>query len=129
MTEKIQISAKLNNGTIVVVGGDNPDEFYENAVGMVGIDGADEVKAEFMNLIPPSGGAQQAPQQQYQPRQGAGSPPGGDTLCPSHQQAAEWRGPGTSKAGNAYQGFWKCPVTGESISFNGKMKSSCPSAK
>lgn len=141
MTEKIQISTKLVDGTIIVIGGDNVSEFMENANEMVGSAGADELQAAFMNLIPTSAGAQQqgfanaqqgfAPQNE-QPRAGAGAPPGGQPLCPTHQQPATYKAGGTTAAGKAYNGFYKCPVNDSIISAygaGGGLKSSCPPPK
>lgn len=128
MTQNIQVSTKLGDGAIYLIAGGDAREFYDNAIDMVGETGAAELKAGFMNLIPVAGGSD-APINRFQPRQAPSeAPPGGATVCPSHGQAAVWKPGGTSQAGKAYDGFWKCAVTGSSISnFGGNgLKSSCP---
>lgn len=142
MTQNIQASAKEPDGTILVLGGSDPNDFMNNAIGMIGEDGAYELRARFINLVPVSGtgqmqqavqnvqrGFEGAQRDDYAPRQGAGSPPGGATYCPTHQQQAVWKDGGVSqRTGNPYKGFWKCPVTDQSISnFNGVgLKPACP---
>lgn len=130
----IQVSHKLNDGTIVVIGGNSFDDFYANVAAIVGPDNADDVVGTFSALIPSaSTGKAQAytgntsEARPGEGRPGAGNPPGDVPLCPSHQQQATWREGGIStKTNQPYQGFWKCPVTDQGITFNGKMKSSCP---
>lgn len=139
MTLNIQISKKFNDGTILVVGGENYQQFGENLQELIGESGTADVLAEFMNLVPVADGFAAASAainhgfpQNDQPRQGAGAPPGDVTLCPTHGQPATYREGGTSQSTRKpYAGFWKCPVTGESISaFGGKgLKSACPDRK
>lgn len=102
-----------------------------------------DVIGEFRNVIRPVGGgyaygtstpapAAQQPSYQQDTRGSAGAPPGAQTVCPTHQQPATWREGGVSAAsGKPYNGFWKCAVTGSSIStFDGKgLKPSCPPPK
>jgi len=47
MTHKIQISKKLPDGTILVIGGDTPDEFHEHVDEMVNSMGARHIKNLF----------------------------------------------------------------------------------
>lgn len=54
MTGSIQVSKKLNDGTILVIAGSSAASFEENAREMIGQSGADELKASFFSLIPAS---------------------------------------------------------------------------
>lgn len=124
MTQNVQISTKLGDGTILVLAGDTPQEFHDNAVALVGASGAGELEALFTKLIPISGGAYTQPHQEsYAPREGAGSPPGGGKFCPSHNQPAEFKS--GNKNGKDWS-FWKCATTGEIITdYSGNLKKSC----
>lgn len=51
----LQISKRLPDGTIVVVGGQNPTEFANNLTGVIGEEGRDAVRALFYNLIDDGG--------------------------------------------------------------------------
>jgi hypothetical protein len=55
MTQAIQISKRLDDGTILVIGGDTPDEFAAHASEMVG-SGAADLIALFYELVPASAG-------------------------------------------------------------------------
>lgn len=125
-------SGKTQSGTLHSLGGTNFDDYYANLAALYQgePETIDDVIEEFKNVLRPSAAGsqpQQQSQQEYPPRDGAGSPPGGQTLCPTHQKQADWQNGGVSSGtGKAYDGFWKCPVTGAGISFNGKLKSACP---
>lgn len=59
MTNQIQISKRLDDGTILVIGGETVDEFRKNADAFVG-SGAADVAALFYELIPASAGSKPA---------------------------------------------------------------------
>lgn len=139
MTQNIQVSKRFDDGTIAVIAGADVHEFNANAEALVGRSGADDLRGLFYGLIPAQAGVMGnasrliehslGGQQVSENRAGAGSPPGATTLCPTHQQPAVWKEGGVAKnSGKPYDGFWKCPSTGESISvFGGKgLKPSCP---
>lgn len=136
MTAEIQVSTRLDNGTIMVIGGGNPDEFRNNLTGIVGEFGRDEIIAEFLKLVPtgisPSDAAHNLAQaglvsqpaaqnvaQQYQPpapqyqqpaavqRAAAPAPPGQDT--PSCQHGPRKYMSGTGKTGKYWQAYM-CPA-------------------
>lgn len=123
----ISSSGKTPGGTLHSVGGVSYDDYFANLTALFdgNVEDAFDVLDEFRSVLrPAAAGAAPAQQQDHQPREGAGSPPGGAKMCPSHGQAAVHRA-GVSKAGKDYA-FWKCPVTDAIITdFKGNLKSSC----
>lgn len=133
MTEKFQVSKRLDDGTIIVVGGDSANEFAGNLAAIIGETGRDEVRGLFYSLIPagPPAAASAAPgyvteqqgqanvQQAFQTQQAPpppavvnASPPTAAPLCPNHQQPAKWVPPGIAKATKRpYSGFFACAVS------------------
>lgn len=132
-------SGKTQGGTLHSVGGAGFDDYYGNLIGVFegDQDEANAVVEEMRQVLRPTAGGGYAygtsspSPQQNQPRGNAGSPPGAQTLCPSHQQAAVWKDGGVSKStGKSYTGFWKCPQNDSIITdHGGALKSSCPPPK
>lgn len=140
----VSSSGKSQSGTLHSLGGSGFDDYYGNLIALFSGDpeAADAVIEEFKSVLTPVASFAAASAAinhgfpgstaQNEPRQGAGAPPGAATVCPTHGQPAVWREGGVSQSsGKPYQGFWKCPVTSESISaFGGKgLKPSCPERK
>lgn len=112
MTQNVQISKKLDDGTILVVGGDNYGDFAASLLELVGQDDFIDVIDLFKALVP--GAAPAAPANNYSrtppastvPRSNGGTPPG--------QVAPECNhGPMQYKTGNGAKGPWKawmCPA-------------------
>lgn len=122
MTEKLQVSKRLDDGTIVVVGGDSSAEFAKNLEEIGGVTLRDEVRALFLSLIPDTTAPSSAPsfQQAVTNVQQGFTPPAtvnqasGAPLCPNHGQPAKFVPGGIAKAtGQPYQGFFACAVSAQ----------------
>jgi hypothetical protein len=61
MTQALQISKRLDDGTILVIGGDTPEDFTRNATALVGGEGAADLVGLFFELIPTSAGSNPNP--------------------------------------------------------------------
>jgi hypothetical protein len=61
MTQALQISKRLDDGTILVIGGDTPEDFTRNATALVGGEGAADLVGLFFELIPASAGSNPNP--------------------------------------------------------------------
>jgi hypothetical protein len=118
MTANIQVSARLDDGRIYVVGAETPGEFLANLVELYGDQGvADQVfedlraaildptSGQQSNSAPPSVPAQQwnnPPPVQQQP-----TTPGAP-VCPSHGPM-KFHPPGVSKSsGKSYSSSYRC---------------------
>jgi hypothetical protein len=67
MTQALQISKRLDDGTILVIGGDTPEDFTRNATALVGGEGAADLVGLFFELIPASAGSNPNPGPQATP--------------------------------------------------------------
>jgi hypothetical protein len=111
MTNKIQVSAN-DRGRIFVIGGENADEFFDNAAGVLR-DGskAERLIEDFQILIDPQVGqavANAAPVRPgggYSPAPAAASAPGAPS-CDHGPRS--FKGAFTSKAGKEMPSSWQC---------------------
>lgn len=136
MTANVQISKKLDDGTILVVGGETYDEFMTLANDMTNGAG-DELGALFFNLIPAAAGPAQAAYEAATMQQAhdnviqafpdATPPPAGEVLCPTHKQPLKRV---DKKAGGF---FYKCQVNNTGVTEFGQpgevLKKYCPKPK
>lgn len=124
MTSQIQISKKLADDSIVVIGGEDAATFTANVQAILGAEQAEAVLRTFDSLAPVSAGSYQPPAQpQYQPptaqqvqQQFPGSqqvatpaPEGAPGPAPigKNGRPMRWVPPGVSKKTNRpYAGFW-----------------------
>lgn len=129
MTANIQVSKKLDDGTILVLGHEDYDSFAALASSALGADGAESLLRSFDTLVPVSAGRSQfetaeanvrqafpqaapveyapaAPAPQQPPASG-GPERGATRVNPDTGQVEKWVPPGVSKKTNKpYQGFW-----------------------
>lgn len=106
MTAKLQVSGKLPDGRIYVIGGDTADELFDNLSGVLG-DGeaAQKVFQDFTVLLDPPSVPQSSPAARSGPA--AGPPAPG---APSCQHGTRYRKEGfMSKAGKQMPSSWQCP--------------------
>lgn len=73
MTGNIQISRKLRDDSIIVIGGNTWDEFSTNVREALGQDGLDGVASQFFHLIPGDAPGQPTTVQRLAPQQSAGA--------------------------------------------------------
>lgn len=107
MTAKIQVSGKLPDGRIYVVGGDNADELFDNLAGVLG-DGeaAQKVFQDFTVLLDPPSGQPSQPAQSFAPAAPPAGAPGAP-VCPHGPRT--YKEGFTSKAGKQMPSSWQCP--------------------
>lgn len=131
MTGSIQVSKRLDDGTTLVIAGTSSANFMENAREMIGQSGAEELKAEFIHLVPAdagpttfpiavanaTAGLQAAPVEDYRgnppaaaPRGDAGPPPGQSVPSCTHGPRIFKEG---AKNGRAWSGWWCAGPQGE----------------
>lgn len=103
MTANIQLSAKHPDGRIFVIGGDNFDEFFANAVAFFPAEQAERVVEEFQFLLDPSA----APAVEAAAPLRTGAPAAAPTAAASAPGAPMCdHGPRTFRTGKSAKGNW-----------------------
>ena len=114
MTQALQISSKLPDGRIFVVGGDSLDQFEQNLKGIVGADKAQDILGEMSASLTGAGTHAQAVQNL---QQGLGATvdhtahPVNPNTAPSGRSCSH--GVMTPRSGSGAKGPWKgyfCPT-------------------
>lgn len=127
MTQNLQISKRLDDGTILVIGGDNYADFTSNLFALLSEEDAQEVLASFSHLASVPGVTGQAvqnlnqggiPTQPYQhPATQVQAPPPVAPVAPpaaagpvcDHGEPAKYVPGGVAKAsGKPYRAFYAC---------------------
>lgn len=115
MTQSLQISSKLPDGRIFVVGGDDIDSFETNLKAILGLEKAQDVLGEMAASLSGAGTASQAVQNIANAFPGATvdhtvHPTQGAQLAPSNRSCSH--GVMTRRSGQGAKGPWKgymCP--------------------
>lgn len=112
MTNKIQVSAN-DRGRIFVLGGENADEFYGNAAGVLGDAAkADRLLEDFQILVNPEVGQAVAAAAPVRPGGGyspaAASAPSAPGAPSCDHGPRTFKGAFTSKAGKEMPSSWQC---------------------
>lgn len=115
MTASLQISSKLNDGRIFVVGGDDIDSFETNLKGIVGPEKAQDILSEMAASLTGAGSAVQAVTNVINAFPGATvdhtAHPVNQNIAPAGKNCIH--GPMTKREGSGAKGPWKaymCPT-------------------
>lgn len=112
MTNKIQVSAN-DRGRIFVIGGENPDEFYDNLAGTLGtVEKANRVLEDFQVIVDPSVAPAVAAAAPVRPGGYGGGAPAAAASAPGAPSCdhgpRQFKAAFTSKAGKEMPSSWQC---------------------